>query len=291
MPYDKQKVLDIALAEVGYLEKKDNSQLDDKTANAGKENRTKYARDMDALNFYNGRKQGVAWCDVFVDWCFVQAYGLEAALSLTCQKKGSAGAGCRYSRSYYKNKGQLHDTPQPGDQIFFWPKDRTDKNAVAHTGLVYKVDSKKVYTVEGNTSGASGVIANGGGVCKKSYSLTYARLAGFGRPEYGENASKTPVESPVKKDEQEPTKESKPAQMEQNGGKTVMIELNVLRKGDEGAQVKTLQRLLNARGYNCGNVDGKFGSKTLIAVKEFQKFKGLAVDGIAGKQTWTALVN
>lgn len=47
--YDRQKVITIALAEVGYLEKASNAQLDDKTANAGKKNFTKYARDMKAV--------------------------------------------------------------------------------------------------------------------------------------------------------------------------------------------------------------------------------------------------
>ena len=52
-----KKVLEIALAEVGYLEKKSNNQLDNKTANAGYNNYTKYARDLDAIpDFYNGKK-------------------------------------------------------------------------------------------------------------------------------------------------------------------------------------------------------------------------------------------
>lgn len=66
--------------------------------------------------------------------------------------------------------------------MFFYS---ADKKQIQHTGLVYKVEAGKVYTVEGNTSGASGVISNGGGVCKKSYSLNYPRLAGFGRPNWG----------------------------------------------------------------------------------------------------------
>ena len=40
------KVINIALAEVGYLEKKSNASLDNKTANAGSNNYTKYGRDM-----------------------------------------------------------------------------------------------------------------------------------------------------------------------------------------------------------------------------------------------------
>lgn len=185
MGYDKKKVIDIALAEVGYLEKETNAQLDSKTGNAGDENYTKYARDLAELNFYNGRKQGAAWCDVFVDWCFVQAYGKAAALALTCQPTKAAnncGAGCKYSRQYYQSKGQLHSSPQAGDQIFFYS---SDKSSISHTGLVEKVDGSKVYTIEGNTSGSSGVVANGGGVFKKSYALSYARIAGYGRPAYG----------------------------------------------------------------------------------------------------------
>ncbi len=116
MSYDANKVIQIAEAEIGYLEKKTNAKLDDKTANAGNKNYTKYARDLDALGFYNGRKNGFAWCDIFVDWCFVRAYGLEAALKLTNQPLGKAncGAGCRYSRNYYKKAKRLFDAPQPG---------------------------------------------------------------------------------------------------------------------------------------------------------------------------------
>lgn len=199
MAYDKQKVIDIALAEVGYLEKASNSNLDDKTANAGSGNYTKYARDLAEVSYFNGRKQGAAWCAVFVAWDFYKAYGKAAALELLCQPTkaaNNAGAGCKYMRNYFKTKGQLHNDPQPGDVIFFYSK---DKSQIQHTGLVYKVDSSKVYTVEGNTSGASGVIANGGGVCKKSYSLTYALLAGFGRPAYGSTAV-TETETETKMD-------------------------------------------------------------------------------------------
>lgn len=193
MGYDKKKVINIALGEVGYLEKETNAQLDSKTGNAGDENYTKYARDLADLNFYNGRKQGAAWCDVFVDWCFVQAYGKAAALALTCQPTKAAnncGAGCKYSRQYYQQKGQLHSSPQAGDQIFFYS---SNKSSISHTGLVEKVSGSKVYTIEGNTSGSSGVVANGGGVFKKSYSLTYNRIAGYGRPAYG---AQTAVKAP-----------------------------------------------------------------------------------------------
>ena len=84
---EAEKVLAIALGEVGYLEKETNTSLDHATANAGDENYTKYARDLDAIHFYNGRKNGHAWCDVFVDWCFVQVFGEEGAKERTFQPR------------------------------------------------------------------------------------------------------------------------------------------------------------------------------------------------------------
>lgn len=182
--YDKEKVISVALGEVGYLEKETNDCLDDRTANAGDSNYTKYARDLDQLDFYNGDKNGCAWCDVFIDWCFFKAYGKKAALAITFQPKWSVinrGAGCRYSRRYYQEKGRLFDFPQPGDQVFFYA---SDGQTVCHTGLVYAVDDRFVYTVEGNTSSEEGVVENGGSVNRKQYLLTDQRLVGYGRPDY-----------------------------------------------------------------------------------------------------------
>ena len=170
------KVIDIALAEVGYLEKKSNSKLDDKTANAGSANYTKYGRDMHEI-YPSVMDFPAAWCDAFVDWCFCKAYGVTTAKSLL---GGNFDDYTVASAQMYKNKKAWYTSnPKIGDQIFF-----KNSSGICHTGLVYKVDSSKVYTIEGNTSGASGVIANGGGVCKKSYSLTNSKIAGYGRPNY-----------------------------------------------------------------------------------------------------------
>lgn len=186
MACDIMKVIQIAQSQIGYLEKKTWSDQDDFTANAGDNNYVKYSRDLAEYSFYNGSKKGVAWCDIFVDWCFVAAYGVNAAYKLLCQPKKSSGAGCKYSANYYKSKKQWHTSnPQPGDQIFFWPADHKDGDtAMQHTGLVIDVDKTYVYTVEGNTSADSGVIWNGGSVNDKKYKLSYERIAGYGRPDY-----------------------------------------------------------------------------------------------------------
>lgn len=178
-----RKVISILVAEVGYLEKASNAQLDDKTANAGSNNYTKYARDLDAIEgFYNGRKQGNAWCEVFVDWGFVQAYGVETAKALLCQPSESLGASARYSSQYYRNNGQFHTAnPKAGDQIFFGTS-----GAETHTGIVIGVIRTTVYTVEGNTYSQTGVVENGDGVYIKHYDITDERIVGYGRPKYDE---------------------------------------------------------------------------------------------------------
>lgn len=244
------KLIQIAEAELGYLEKKSNKSLDSKTANAGSANYTKYGAYF-SMN-------PAQWCDLFVDWCFCQAFGKTEAKRLLC---GGFSAYTPTSAQYFKNKGQWHKTPKKGDVIFY-----KNSTRICHTGIVYKVDSNYVYTIEGNTSGASGVISNGGGCCKKKYTLSYSRIAGYGRPNYnGTSTNETEV-------------------------KTVTVTLTMLEKGAKGKEVKTLQRLLNALGYSCGNVDGDFGANTDKGVKAYQKAKKLTVDGIVGTATWNSIL-
>ena len=64
----------------------------------------------------------------------------------------------------------------------------------------------------------------------------------------------------------------------------------MLRTGSRGDAVRKLQELLNTKGYDCGSVDGIFGSKTKAAVLAFQKANGLGADGIVGPLTWGKLV-
>lgn len=190
---EKNKVIDIALDEVGYVEKASNSNLDSKTGNAGSGNYTKYARDLDKINFYNGPKNGYAWCDVFVDWCFYKSFGKNRALKLLCQPEKSTGAGCGFSMNFYKAHNQFYTSPKAGDQIFF-----TDGTSIYHTGLVYKVDSSKVYTIEGNTSDVNYVDGNGGKVCKKSYPIGASYISGYGRPKYDTTTIDVPIEEESK---------------------------------------------------------------------------------------------
>lgn len=182
-------VIAIAKEEIGYLEKKSGSGLGDKTANAGSGNYTKYARDLDAIEgFYNGKKQGFPWCDVFVDWVLTQAFGAEKAKALLCQPDKSYGAGVDWSARYFKQAGRLHTgDPKAGDQIFFLDS----SGEPGHTGIVTAVADGRVHTIEGNTSGETGVVDNGGGVWAKSYDLEDPKIYGYGRPDYDPEETET----------------------------------------------------------------------------------------------------
>ena len=59
--------------------------------------------------------------------------------------------------------------------------------------------------------------------------------------------------------------------------------------GSRGEEVKQIQTKLKRWGYYNGSVDGIYGSKTLAAVKSFQRKNGLTVDGIAGPKTLAAM--
>lgn len=64
--------------------------------------------------------------------------------------------------------------------------------------------------------------------------------------------------------------------------------MTTLKNGSKGDDVKTLQSALNKFGYAL-IVDGVFGAKTEIAVKNYQMKNGLVADGIVGPKTWDKL--
>lgn len=183
--YTVKKLIEIAIAELGYCEKASNSQLDDKTANAGSNNWTKYARDLHNAGYYQANKNGYAWCDMFVDWCFYKLAGEKTKGEyLECQT-GLYGAGCGWSAQCYRNAGRFDKNPKPGDQIFFGKSGSEE-----HTGIVEKVDGSKVYTIEGNSSNK---------VQRCSYALTNSRIVGYGHPRFDaedETANDTATETP-----------------------------------------------------------------------------------------------
>ena len=64
-----------------------------------------------------------------------------------------------------------------------------------------------------------------------------------------------------------------------------------IAKGMSDGNVSIIQKRLSNLGYSIGPIDGIFGEKTEIAVKDFQKINRLDDDGIVGRDTWNALFN
>lgn len=240
----------VAKNEIGYLEKATNAQLDSKTANAGYNNYTKYWRDIYPAY------QGQPWCACQISWDMMTAFGLETAKKLL-----------RHWPYVYcptmANLFTLYANPQVGDIVIF-----KHNGVFTHTGLVIKVQGDKFWTIEGNTSGASGIVANGGGVCQKSYYNSQLPGTKFCRPDYS-------IVTSIKSGSSTNTS-------------TTTTTKNWIEYGDRGNDVKTLQTKLNKVGYKL-EVNGICGNATVTAIKDFQTKYNLAVDGQAGKNTITKL--
>ena len=241
----------VAKNEIGYLEKATNAQLDSKTANAGYNNYTKYWRDVYPAY------QGQPWCACQISWDMMTAFGLETAKKLL---RHWPYVYCPAMRNYFT----LYANPQVGDIVIFWS---SKKKEFVHTGLVIKVQGDQFWTIEGNTSGASGVVANGGGICQKTYYNSQLPGTKFCRPDYS-------IVTSIKSGSSTNT--------------STTVTKNWIEYGDRGNDVKILQTKLNKVGYNL-EVDGICGNATVAAIKDFQEKYNLTVDGQAGKNTITKL--
>lgn len=186
-----ERLLEVARQEIGYLEKSwvaynENPEIIyDKYEGAGRDNVTKYAKEMDDLEVYNTPKQGYSWCKIFIDWCMFESFGLDRATQLLY----GWTAGVTETYNWFTNNGQIFTEPEIGDMIIFGDCD--------HIGIVTDYDDERVYTIEGNTSGATGLVANGGGVAAKSYSRNSSYIKCYARPEYEEMQSPIRIQTHV----------------------------------------------------------------------------------------------
>ena len=281
-------VISLAEAEVGYHEKASNANLDDPSGNAGGNNWTKYARDLDNVaDFYNGKKNGYAWCDIFVDWLFVKTFGEEKGRQMLYQPEQSAGAGCLYSAGYYKQHNAFHRTdPRVGDQVFF----SYSPGEYSHTGIVVDVNGNTITTVEGNTSDSVG---------RRTYETSNRSIAGYGTPnwelalEIWEKPWVVVVDGKIVNSgdpQAEMQKEEAKAEPEAKGeNHSWTPPLLKYAPDDYYAAVCVLQGLLNCHNWDSGRVDGYYGAKTQSAVNRAKTFFGLEADGICDKELWSKL--
>ena len=234
-------------------------------------------------------------------------------------------ANCGIADDWFKAQGQRiawSNTPKRGDVVFFDFNGGHTKRS--HVGFIERVNSDgSLTTIEGNASVAPN--DNGGAVMRLTrwkYQVT-----AYGRPAYASDAEREAYMQLAA--EQIGTKEvpsgsnnvkyntwyygravsgssypwcqvfvcwvllsgakASGTTTTEGGNGKVTVTLDTLQQGSQGAQVKTLQRILYAR-LGSIEVDGVFGSDTKAKAIRVQKQLGLSADGIVGQNTWTALL-
>lgn len=219
--------------------------------------------------------------------------------------------------------------PNPGDIIFYnWSDNGVgdNKDDVDHVGIVEKVNGNTIVVIEGNHDGSDADKIDG--VERRNIAVNGRYIRGFAVPKYDKEVvvENKPTTNIVVTNNRIDTvvevqkwlnNDYKFGLAEDNiygkNTKTALVKvlqiglgftdrdvdgiygpktnaaIKNLKKGSNGEAVKALQGLLVCNGYAGAYVDGDFGNGTHNAVVDYQKKKGLGVDGIAGKATFSAL--
>lgn len=232
-------------------------------------NWTVFAQVLDDCDYFDPqKKQNVAWCGIFCDFCCLEAAQpsdrdneskkYDAQYFLYQPSYNNYSASAALFATYFKNAGAFYDEPEKGDMIFF---KMSDSN-IGHVGIVEDTNGC-ITTIEGNA---------GDQVQRKWYDYGDSRIAGFGRPRYdGYEPSPTPTPP-------EPTKK-------------ITVELDELKRGSTGGQVNTLKALLNEFGWSDSlELDGDFDYETEVTVNELKSRYGLETNGIVDEEVWKLLL-
>lgn len=148
-----------------YLEKRTEQYLDDFQKNVGYNNYTKFARDVNSWGQPGCQAQ--PWCAEYQFWKLVKILGITRALKIM----GGGFYNCVSITNHAKANGTWHKAPKAGALVIF-------RNG-SHVGSVRRFNGSTVYTNEGNTSSAAGVVANGGAVRNKFYAINDSAIDGY----------------------------------------------------------------------------------------------------------------
>lgn len=149
--------------------------------------------------------------------------------------------------------------PKPGDIIMYdWDDSGKGDNAGTpdHVGIVEYLDGGDIIVIEGNYKDA---------VRRRTIAVNGRYIRGYITPRYDAETG------------------GEAAQI--SAGGEVWELMPELKKGSTGRAVRILQIILGGL-----TVDGDFGANTERAVVNFQKSKGLTVDGVVGPKTWATLI-
>ena len=242
----------------GYGEKKCTAAFRKERAKAYPEQKNNIYKNCKILS---GKQDTCAGCQ----WEGKQSYDCAQLTRYSCKAAGQelvSGANSQWLRTAWAAKGKIDSLPDVAGVLLYHAN---SSGRMTHTGVYIGGG----YGVEARAA-KYGVVKT---VVKDRTWTHWAALPGV--------LDDAQVVEPPKQEVKETTKTE---------GDIVMIEMSVLKNKSRGEEVKTLQRLLNALGHNCGDVDGIIGSKTVAAVEAFQKAEGLTADGIVGAKTWNALL-
>ena len=180
------KVVSLAISQIGYHEKATNSGLYS-SGNNGSANWNKYAYeiDKDYPGYFNGSKNGYEWCTSFVTWCFLKNFGKATTHAMLHTPQKSMAAGCVYAVQYFKAAKSYYSTPKVGDQWF----KKDSSGDPCHTGVVVSVNGSQFSVVEGNVNNE---------VERNTYNVGGYSTHGFGRPDWSAVQPTTYTEGWVK---------------------------------------------------------------------------------------------
>lgn len=255
----RQNIVNVALSQVGYHE--GNSVKDLGGGNtAGSRDYTEYGYYYGTAILGNQNGYFLPWCALFVSWCARMA-GIPTNI-LNVSPIAYAGANRGFMIPCYTYTAYCNILP--GDLVFL--EYNNDGYGFDHVGLVYKVDDRYIYTVDGNYSrGVSDKAKydrkNGCDVWDSN-----TRIANYGVPAY------TTVTDATVVDPGDPY----------GGFPEPQRHLSLSSPVMKGTDVSWVQYTLNELGYTLV-VDGSFGRATDEKVRLFQSACGLPVTGIVNE--------
>jgi len=137
---------------------------------------TKYYKEIysDYPDFYVTKKN-LRFCDVFIDWCFLKAFGYDETNKLSCYPDEVPNDSCVYDYQYFKQAGKVGSEPKIGSIVYFQKGTSSTDLGINHAAIVEYITNSKIHVIEAN---------NNITVSRFVYDKNMPKIYGYGYPEY-----------------------------------------------------------------------------------------------------------
>ena len=137
---------------------------------------TKYYVEIyrDYPDFYVTKKD-LRFCDVFIDWCFLKAFGYDETNKLSCYPDDVPNDSCVYDYQWFRQAGRIGTEPKVGSIVYFSRGTSHTDMGINHAAIVEYVTNSKIHVIEANTKIA---------VSRFVYSRKMPNIFGYGYPDY-----------------------------------------------------------------------------------------------------------